>query len=149
MQWLFWLTLILSSKTVCAQVCPSEDGSGPGVPSTLHGKLIYHEDLRTWHALKLDQKVCNWESIQVISTKLNWNYVHRFRGCAVTITGNLFTPMTGYYSLGLAMDVDKIQPDDNCKLLPVQADLSKGPVPEACEKLRRDNQGRLSKWRTY
>ena len=93
-QWLFWLMLVLGSKNVCAQ-CSKEDGSGPGVPSTLHGKLTYHDDLRTWHALKPDQNVCAWESIEVVSTKLNWNQVHRFRGCGVTITGNLFTPITG------------------------------------------------------
>ena len=122
--------LVLCSKTVCAQVCPSEDGSEPGIPSTLHGRLIYHEDLRTWHALKPDNKVCNWEFIQVISTKLDWNHIHRFRGCGVTITGNLFTPMTGYYSLGLAMDVGKIQPDNDCRPLPVEPDFSKIPVPK-------------------
>ena len=128
-QWLFWLMLVLGSKNVCAQ-CSKEDGSGPGVPSTLHGKLTYHDDLRTWHALKPDQNVCAWESIEVVSTKLNWNQVHRFRGCGVTITGNLFTPITGYYSLGLAMDVDRIQPDNDCKPLPIEPDLSKVLFPK-------------------
>jgi hypothetical protein len=131
--WVLGLIVMLDPKTVCAQACPSEDESGPGIPSTLHGKLLYHEDLRTWHEIKLSQKVCNWESIQVISTKLDWNYVHRFRGCAVTITGRLFTPVTGYYSLGLAMDAGKIQPDDDCKPFPIQPDLSKVPIPKTVQ----------------
>ena len=130
---IFGLILMLSPRTVLAQACPPADGSGHGIPSTLHGKLIHHEDLRTWHELKLGQKICDWKSIQVISTKLDWNYVHRFHGCAVTITGRLFTPVTGYYSLGLAMDVDKIQTDDGCRPLPVPHDLSHVPVPKTVQ----------------
>jgi hypothetical protein len=61
---------------------------------------------------------------------MDWNAVHRFRNCGITITGILFTPVTGYYSLGLAIDVDKIRPDNDCKPQPAQPDLSKVPIPK-------------------
>jgi hypothetical protein len=115
-------------------VCPSGYGSlakeRAKETSSLHGKLIYNEDLRQWHEMKLDKKTCDWESVEVVSIKIDFEQMHRYRGCDVTITGSLFFPTTGYYSLGLAIDVDKIQPDNDCKPHPVQPDLSKVPIPK-------------------
>jgi hypothetical protein len=128
--WIFWLVLLLSCKDMRAQVCPSEYGSKAKEPSTLHGKLIYNEDLRQWHELKLDKETCDWESVEVVSGKMDMKQVHRYCDCGVTITGSLFIPITGYYSLGLAMDVDKILSDEGCKPYPNQPDLSKVQIPK-------------------
>ncbi len=128
-RWTFWLMFQLSCLAVHAQVCPSEGLTTAKTSSTLHGKLISHEDLRQWLELKLDQQACGWGSVQVNSGLIDLKEMHRFRDCGITITGNLFKPMTGYYSLGLAVDVDKIRPDDDCKPHPVQPDLSKYPIP--------------------
>jgi hypothetical protein len=56
----------------------------------LHGRLIYNEDLRQWHELKLDNETCDWESVEVVSGKMDMKQVHRYRDCGVTITGRLW-----------------------------------------------------------
>jgi len=128
----FWVMLLLSCRNVSAQVCPSGYGSlakeHAKEVSSLHGKLIYHEDLWQWHELELDKKTCDSESVEVFSGKTDEKQVHRYRDCSVTITGRLFFPNAGFV-LGLAIDADKIQPDRDCRPHPVE-DLSKVPIPE-------------------
>lgn len=97
----------------------------------MHGKLIYNDDLRQWHELKLDKNTCDWQSVEVVSKIIGLKQVHRYRGCSVTITGRLFFPSTGYYSAGLAIDADKIKPDKDCKPHPVEPDLSSVPIPKS------------------
>ena len=128
----FWVMLLLSCRNLSAQVCPSGYGSlakeHAKEVSSLHGKLIYHEDLWQWHELELDKKTCDSESVEVFSGKTDEKQVHRYRDCSVTITGRLFFPNAGFV-LGLAIDADKIQPDRDCRPHPVE-DLSTPYVEE-------------------
>jgi hypothetical protein len=123
---------LLSCRNLSAQVCPSGSGSlakeHAKEVSSLHGKLIHHENLWQWHSLELDKKTCDWESVEVFSGKIDEKQIHRYRDCGVTITGRLFFPNAGFV-LGLAIDADKIQPDRDCKPYPVE-DLSKAPIPK-------------------
>jgi hypothetical protein len=128
----FWVMVLLSCRDLSAQVCPPGYGSLSKMHakevSSLHGKLIYHEDLWQWHELKLDNKTCDSESVEVFSGKIDEKQAHRYRNCSVTITGRLFFPNAGS-ALSLAIDADKIQPDRDCKPHPVD-DLSKVPIPK-------------------
>lgn len=124
--------LLLSASAVLAQACPTEDSRGPHdatVPSMLHGTLIYHDELRIWLGLKLDQPACGETEIQLIfDTSEAYRKADSLRNCGVTATGKLFLAYTAYYSARMAIGDPRLVPDDSCHPLPIEPDLSKAPV---------------------
>ncbi|HVO80381.1 MAG TPA: hypothetical protein VMT28_06605 [Terriglobales bacterium] len=124
---LLWAPLLASGQS-----CPSEseDGSEAHDVSTLHGTLVYHDELRQWLGLKLDQPACGEAEIQlVVSDDAAGRRAKTLRGCAITITGRLYLAPTGYYSAELAVFDGVLQPDSSCHPYPLEPDPSLAPIP--------------------
>ena len=112
---LFLALALLTSAA--AQPCPQTNTGGHTVASearTLEGRLIFHDDIRKWFELKLDQQQCGETSIQLIRVEGNWKPVEILRGCRVRSTGTLDFSPTGYYSLNIYQSVDQIEPVGDC-----------------------------------
>ena len=109
------------------QVCPKSSTDGPSIPSasqTLQGHLIYHDGLRKWFELKLDESRCGQNSIQLVTLEGKWADLQVLRGCSVKSLGSLDIPFTGYYSLELYQDVTDIEPVGACEKKKPFPDLS-------------------------
>jgi hypothetical protein len=118
------------------QVCPKPSETGPSVKSearTLEGQLIFHDDIRKWFELKLDQPQCGQTSIQLVRGGGSWTPhdgapIEVLRGCRVRSRGALGFSPTGYYSLDISQSVEEIQPVGICeRKLPFPADSSATP----------------------
>jgi hypothetical protein len=127
-----WIGLAAAmSSPAQAQECPRENRDGPSAPSrvtTLEGQLVYHNDIRGWFELRLVEKRCGETSIQVFP-KENHHDVAILRGCRVRSTGALDYSSTGYYTLDVFQDVDRISPAGSCKRQPPFPDYS-GAKPD-------------------
>ncbi len=126
------------STFVLGQTCPtaaeSEQGSGAAEPSVLHGRLVYHNDLRRWLGLKLDKPACGQGEIQLVfADAALWRRAEALRGCSLTVTGDIFDSPTGYYSADLAISDPVIHPDSGCHPFPVKPDLSTVPIPSGVQ----------------
>lgn len=124
------MLIVAFSAAACAsaQQCPHEDTNGPSVPSearTLEGKLVFHDDIRGWFELKLDQPQCGQTSIQLISIDHGWPALEVLRGCHVRSKGTIDFSSTGYYSLDVFQDVREIEPLGACTKQPLFSDFSK------------------------
>lgn len=111
-----------------AQQCPQADPTGPVVESkvrTLVGRLIFHDGIRKWFELKLDQPQCGQTSIQLVRGEHTWTMLEVLRGCRVRSNGALDFSGTGYYSLDTYQSVDKIEPVGACSRQPPFPDYSK------------------------
>ena len=103
-----------------AQSCPKENPDGQlieSAPQTLTGKVVYHNGLRQWFALQLDEPTCGENVIQLIQGDdgaPKEPSIEVFRGCTVTVYGTLGIPGTGYYSAELYQNVDRIDPSPTC-----------------------------------
>lgn len=115
---LLFAVLLLAPILGMGQDCPSEGSKGEpadSAPQTLEGKLIFHDGLRRWFELVLDNPRCGQKSIQVIRvTKRDWVPVQVLRGCRVRSVGPIGEALTGYYSLDLYQDVQLIEPIGGC-----------------------------------
>lgn len=81
---------------------------------TLEGKLIFHDGIRQWIELRLDQPQCGEASIEMFP----WNSpeLQGLRGCRVRSTGFLYGAASGYYTLDVNQTPDKIEPIGKCEL---------------------------------
>ena len=128
--------MVCLSTSVVGQACPTgaeaQQGLEAAEPSTLHGQLIYHDDLRQWSSLRPDRPVCGQDEIQLIfSDAAAGRRAEAMRGCSLTVKGKIFNSPTGYYSTELAMSNPTLDADSNCRPFPVQPDLSKVSVPRS------------------
>ncbi len=114
------LMLIFFSCTAApalAQECPQTNPKGPTVASEVRilvGRLIFHNDIRQWFELKLDQPQCGQTSVQLIRVEDNWTPLEVLRGCRVRSKGALDFSGTGYFSLDTYQSVDEIKPIGAC-----------------------------------
>lgn len=109
--------ILCAAISAHAQSCPRSDAKGSPIDSesrTLEGKLIFHDGLRKWFELKLDQPQCGQSSIQLIRIEGSYTPLEVLRGCRVHSTGPISEALTGYYSLDLAQDVKRIEPIGAC-----------------------------------
>lgn len=98
------------------------------------GKLVYHNDLRQWFELQLEQPRCGQHSVELVTNDNSWVSLQVLRGCFVRATGPLGNASTGYYSLGVYQDVQQIAPVGNCVRKPPFPDYSKArPAPDIRE----------------
>ncbi len=100
-----------------AQECPQTNPTGPTVASEvwmLVGRLIFHDGIRKWFELKLDQPQCGQPSIQLVRIERDWTPLEVFRGCRVRSKGTVDFSGTGYYSLDTYQSVDQIEPVGTC-----------------------------------
>lgn len=100
-----------------AQDCPQETATGLSIasqPRTLEGVLIYHDGIRKWFELKLDEAQCGQGSIQLVRLVDDWTPLEVLRGCKVRSSGVIASSLTGYYSLDMNQAVDQIEPAGSC-----------------------------------
>src|SRR5690242_19399784 len=105
------LTLLVVSCTTLAAFghqCPRTSATGPSTASevrTLKGRLVFHDSIRKWFELKLDQPQCGQSSIELMRINSDWTPVEVLRGCRVRSSGAVDFSPTGYYSLDTYQDV--------------------------------------------
>jgi hypothetical protein len=126
---------------VRAQECPQTNPAGPAVASevrTLVGRLIFHDGIRKWFELKLDQPQCGQTSIQLVRIERNWTPLEVLRGCRVRSKGTLDFSPTGYYSLDTYQSVDQIEPVGACARQSPFPDYSKAKPDKSIRGYRVD-----------
>lgn len=104
-------------EAVAGQQCPQRSATGPPTasePRTLEGRLVYHDGIRQWFELKLDQPQCGQASIQLVRGERDWTPLEVLRGCRIRSSGAIDFSLTGYYSLDTYQRVDDIEPVDAC-----------------------------------
>ena len=115
--WLAWALVVSSTVFASDQACPKPSETGPSVPSqvrTLEGQLLFHDDIRKWFELKLDEPQCGEASIQLIQGDGAGTPMEVLRGCRVRSRGAIDLSPTGYYSLGMYQDVQVIESVGEC-----------------------------------
>jgi hypothetical protein len=136
------LTLAVVSCTAVAafgQQCPRTSATGLATASevrTLEGRLVFHDAIRKWFELKLDQPQCGQTSIELVRINTDWTPVEVLRGCRVRSSGTIAFSTTGYYSLDTYQAVEQIEPVGKCaKQLPFP-DYSKAKPDKSVRKYR-------------
>jgi hypothetical protein len=118
MRCLVLASVLVIPAVISGQLCPKSSNTGPNVPSevrTLEGRLNFHEGIRNWFELKLDEPQCEQASIQLVHFERAETPLEVFRGCRVRSRGAIDFSPTGYYSLALYQDVQAIESVGNCK----------------------------------
>jgi hypothetical protein len=111
-----------------AQECPRTNPTGPTVASEVRmlvGKLIFHDGIRQWFELKLDQPQCGQTSVELVRGERDWPPLEVLRGCRVRSKGVLDFSGTGYYSLDTCLSVEQIEPVGACARQSPLPDYSK------------------------
>src|SRR5215472_8806596 len=136
------LTLaVVSCTTLCAfgQQCPRASATGLGTASevrTLEGRLVFHDAIRKWFELKLDQPQCGQSSIELMRINADWTPVEVLRGCRVRSHGTIDFSPTGYYSLDTYQAVEQIEPVGECAKQLSFPDYSKAKPDKSVRKYR-------------
>jgi len=92
-------------------------GSTNGLDSCvipIEGRLVYHDGIRKWFELKLDQPQCGQASIELVRGDRDWTPLEVLSGCRVRSRGTIDFSPTGYYSLDTNQGVDEIEPVGPC-----------------------------------
>ena len=108
---------IFAALPALAEECPqveTEDATAASPPRTITGNLVYHDGIRQWFELRLNQPQCGQFSIQLVASQDTERDLASLRGCQVTSTGILDSSPTGYYSLELYQKVSLIEPVGIC-----------------------------------
>jgi hypothetical protein len=130
-----------TASLALAQQCPQTDPTGPSVTSevrTLAGRLIFHDSIRKWFELKLDQPQCGQTSIELVRRERDWPPLEVLRGCRVRSKGVLGISSTGYYSLDIYQFVDQIEPVGACTRQSPFPDYSKAKPDKSVREYRVD-----------
>jgi len=126
-----------------AQQCPQRSPTGPSVASevkTLEGRLIFHDAIRKWFELKLDQPQCGQASIELVRQDHDWTPLQVLRGCRVQSKGAIDFSPTGYYSLDTYQAVVEIEPVGACAQQQPFPDYSKAKPDKSIREYRIDMQ---------
>jgi len=136
--------LALNPVMMHGQLCPNASRTGPLTPSeirTLQGTLVFHDSIRKWFELKLDEPQCGQTSIELVRVSLDdWRPLEVLRGCRVKSTGTVEISGTGYYSLDLYQDVREIESVGACETQPPFPDYSNARPDKAIQNYRVDMQ---------
>ncbi len=109
--------VIYTMAPATAQQCPGTSETGPTASEvpTLEGKLVFHDGLRKWFELKLDQPQCGQTSIELVRREVDRTSLQVLRGCRVRSRGVIDFSLTGYYSLPTYQAVDQIDSIGACR----------------------------------
>jgi hypothetical protein len=107
--------------------CPLPEPHETGV-QMLEGRLIFHDGIRPWFELKLDQPHCGQASIQLVPGH-DSKPLEILRGCRIKSQGVLRFRFTGYSSLDVYQNVEQIESVGNCERQVPFADSS-GSKPD-------------------
>jgi hypothetical protein len=108
--------LLCLADQAFGQACPRPNTPGPSGASqvrTLNGRLIYHDGIRQWFELALDEPACGQHSIELTTNRWN-NSLEVLRGCRVKTWGSINFSPTGYYSREIFQDVQSVFPLGAC-----------------------------------
>ncbi len=122
-----------------AQECPRAEAQGPNTPSvvrTLEGTLVFHDSIRKWFELKLEQPKCEQTSIELVRGTLQRTPLEVLRGCRVRSKGAIGFSPTGYYSLNTYQSVDQIEPVGTCAKESPFPDYSKAEPDKSIHEYR-------------
>jgi hypothetical protein len=116
------------------QKCPTDTTD---VPITITGTLEYHPGVYAWYGVRPAQPICGQKVLQVgFDDSAAFRDAHRFLGCEVAATGNLFVPVTGYWSTSPGITDAHVQPDKSCKQSEPLPDYSAVPIPSAIRRYK-------------
>lgn len=130
------IMLLVASNALWAepQKCPTETID---VPITITGTLEYHSGVYAWYGVHLAKPACGQEVLQIgFDDKADFREAHRYLGCQITVTGNLFAPDTGSWSVPLGITEAHVQPVKVCKLGEPLPDYSAVPIPSALDRYK-------------
>lgn len=127
MAWRYFMLAVVFCMGIAgvAQECPRSNATNPDIESQsrmLKGRLIFHDGLRKWFELKLDQPQCGQASIELVRTAGAYSPLEVLRGCQVSSKGPIGFSLTGYCSLDTYQDVKEIEPVGTC--------VRKAPFPD-------------------
>jgi hypothetical protein len=120
------------------QQCPQASSTGPSTASearTLEGSVVFHDSIRKWFELKLDQPQCGQTSVELVQ---GGRKLQVLRGCRVRSRGLIDFSPTGYYSLDTYQAVSEVEPVGACSLQPPFPDYSKAKPDESIHGYRVD-----------
>ncbi len=126
--------VICTAMAAIAQQCPKTSPTGPTTASekrALEGLLVFHNGIREWFELKLDQPQCGQTSVQLVRIERDWTPLQILRGCRVRSRGAIDFSPTGYYSLDTYQSVDEIEPVATCARKPPFPDYSQAMPDKA------------------
>jgi hypothetical protein len=137
----FFLCLAFASWTVpvVGQECPQANATGAITASqrrTLEGLLVFHDGIRQWFELKLNQPKCEQTSVELVRGERDWSPLQVLRGCRVRSKGAVDFSGTGYYSLDTYQSVDEIEPVGTCRQQSPLPDFSKAKPVKAIASYR-------------
>jgi hypothetical protein len=92
--------------------------------------LVFHDGIRQWFELKLEQPQCGQTSTELVRGERDWTPLEVLRGCRVKSRGAINFSGTGYYSLDTYQSVDEVEPVGSCAQQPPFPDYS-GARPDA------------------
>lgn len=108
----FALALVACSAVAAVrQQCPQTGTIGLKKGSEariLEGRLVFHDAIRKWFELGLDQRQCGQTSIELVHGG-DRTPLEDLRGCRVRSRGAVDFSPTGYYSLATYQAVDEIE----------------------------------------
>jgi hypothetical protein len=129
--------LLLASSALRAQPqkCPTDDSLN--LPVSITGTLEYHSGVYAWYGVRPIQPLCDQKVIQLgLADSAAFRDAHRFIGCEVTATGNLFVPITGYWSTPLGITDAHLQPGKSCKPGDPLPDYAAIPIPSTLRRYK-------------
>ncbi len=132
--------LLIPTAVSFGQACPQRS-EGPTVPSevrTLEGQLVFHDGIRKWFELKLDEPQCGQGSIELVGSDQSGARIEILRGCRVSSRGPIDISLTGYFSLSLYQQVGLIEPVGACERQAPFQDSSKVKPDKAIRAYRVD-----------
>jgi len=106
---------VSAAVSAFGQACPNQTGPSVQLDRTLEGQLVFHDGIRKWFELKLDEPQCEQTSIQLIEGERAGTPMEVFRGCRVRSQGRIDFSPTGYYSLEMYQDVRVIESVAKCE----------------------------------
>lgn len=105
----------------------------------MEGNLIFHDGIRKWFELRLDQPQCGNASTELVPRNVDdWTPLEVLRGCRVRSKGALDISGTGYYSLDTYQSVDQIEPVGVCARQSPFPDYSKAKPGKSISAYRVD-----------
>lgn len=130
---------VAAVASLSGQACPKPSESGPSVPSelrSLEGQLVFHDDIRGWFELKMDQQQCGQSSIQLTSSVSGGKPLQVLRGCRVRSRGVIDLSPTGSYTLDMYQDVQAVEAVGTCERQLPFPDYSKAKPDKAVRSYR-------------
>jgi hypothetical protein len=123
------------------QQCPQASAAGtPSEVRGLEGALVFHDSVRRWFELKLDQPQCGQASIELVRGDRKWTPLQVLRGCRIRSRGAIDFSPTGYFSLDMYQDVQEVEPVGACVQQLPFPDYSKAKPNKTIREYRVDMQ---------